>query len=381
MRNLVPVSNYVLHYDPQRAHHRAWLQATLERLAALEPEAFSRNGDLHSIWAASVPPKPAQPAALPLEPLLALIRSGEGNYHSVNRGRAGDTPGGWPGLTDMSIAQVMKAQAEKHVFAVGAYQFIPSTLAIAVDVAKIGTSVAFSPAVQDRLAEVLILGGKRPALRDYLIGASTDLQAAQLDLAREWAAIPGPDGRGVYDGDRGGNRAGLSVAATQAALAKARANVMAATAPLPAAPKPPSAPAITPASSFATRLTPNITLGEFALGQEARRFVTQHQVDTAILLARFLESARAHFGGRPVIITSGFRPTAINKAVGGAAQSEHLFSRPDEGAVDFYINSVDIAQVQKWCDQHWPYSVGLAAVRGFVHLGRRANGSRLRWPY
>jgi len=375
MSNFVPVRNYVAHLDLQRSHHIAWLQAVLERLAALDPSAFARDGELHAIWAASTPPKPAQPSARPLEPLLALIRSGEGSYESVNRGRAGDTPGGWKGLTAMTVAQVMQAQADGHVFAVGAYQFIPSTLKIAVDVAKIPGSAAFSPEVQDRLAEVLILGGKRPNLRDYLIGATGNLEAAQLDLAREWAAIPGPNGRGVYDGDRAGNRAGLSVGATQAALMAARANVLG-----PAAPSPPK-PTVTPRSPFSTKLTPHIALGEFALYKEDRRFTVQHQVDTAIELAKFMENVRAHFGGRPVIITSGHRPPAVNRAVGGAAQSEHLFSRAGEGAVDFYIDGVPVKQVQDWCDKHWPFSVGLGAAKGFVHLGRRADGQRRRWDY
>ena len=33
----VPTSNYVSHYDPTKNHHRAWLQAVLERLVQHEP--------------------------------------------------------------------------------------------------------------------------------------------------------------------------------------------------------------------------------------------------------------------------------------------------------------------------------------------------------
>jgi hypothetical protein len=379
MSSFVPVRNYVAHLDLQRSHHIAWLQAVLERLAALDPSAFARDGELHAIWAALTPPKPAQPSARPLEPLLALIRSGEGSYESVNRGRAGDTPGGWKGLTAMTVAQVMQAQADGHVFAVGAYQFIPSTLKIAVDVAKVAGNVAFSPEAQDRLAEVLILGGKRPALRDYLIGKANSIEAAQLDLAREWAAIPGPNGRGVYDGDRAGNRAGLSVGATQAALMAARANVLGAAAPAPA-PKP----TVTPKSPFSTKLTPHITLGEFALGQEARRFQHQYQVDTALRLAQFLEEVRIQFGGKPVYITSGYRPPEINRVQGGDPNSEHLYKMPEWGAVDFHIPGADMAAVQRWVLEKWPESVGKGwPKRGFIHLGigwRKARGFRV-WDY
>jgi hypothetical protein len=85
---------------------------------------------------------------------------------------------------------------------------------------------------------------------------------------------------------------------------------------------------LTPNSPFSARLTPHVTLGEFALGQEARRFDRQYQVDTAAELAAFLERARAAFGNKPVVITSGYRPPAVNRSVGGASGSEHLFNAP-----------------------------------------------------
>jgi len=140
-------------------------------------------------------------------------------------------------------------------------------------------------------------------------------------------------------------------------------------------------PRLTPQSPFSAKLTPNIRLGEFALDQAARRFQQQHQIETATTLANFMEKVRREFKGLPVIITSGYRPKAVNDAVGGAKNSEHLYSRANEGAVDFYIEGVPILQVQAYCDKHWPYSVGYGAPKGFVHLGRRADGQRRRWNY
>ena len=137
----------------------------------------------------------------------------------------------------------------------------------------------------------------------------------------------------------------------------------------------------TPESPFSHKLTPHITYGEFALGQEARRFDHQHQCDTAMRLAQFLERARAQFGGRPVVITSGYRPAAINRQVGGASGSEHLYDGPGVGAVDFYIAGAEINAVQAWCDKTWPYSLGYGAPKGFVHLGIRKGAPRVRWDY
>lgn len=135
-----------------------------------------------------------------------------------------------------------------------------------------------------------------------------------------------------------------------------------------------------PASPFTARITPHIRLGEFALDQEARRFTAQHQVDTAAELAAFLERVRVQFGGKPITITSGFRPSAINKSVGGASGSEHLYNAPGVGAVDFVIQGADMMAVQRWCDQNWPFSLGYAAPQ-FLHLGIRQGRPRVRWDY
>jgi len=136
-----------------------------------------------------------------------------------------------------------------------------------------------------------------------------------------------------------------------------------------------------PSDPFSTKLSPHFTLGEFALGQPARRFTAQHQVDTAAELAAFLERVRVAFGGKRITITSGYRPAAINRSVGGASGSEHLFDAPNVGAVDFYVDGADINAVQTWCDKNWPFSIGYGAPKGFVHCGIRQGRPRVRWPY
>jgi GH24 family phage-related lysozyme (muramidase) len=147
-------------------------------------------------------------------------------------------------------------------------------------------------------------------------------------------------------------------------------------------PPPPPRPAkAKPGDPFSTKLTPHFTLGEFALGDPARRFTAQHQVDTAIELAAFLEKVRVQFGGKRITITSGYRPAAINRAVGGASGSEHLYDAPGVGAVDFFVDGADINAVQAWCDKEWPFSIGYGAAKGFVHCGIRQGRPRVRWPY
>jgi GH24 family phage-related lysozyme (muramidase) len=137
----------------------------------------------------------------------------------------------------------------------------------------------------------------------------------------------------------------------------------------------------TPGAPFTFKITPHVTYGELALNQEARRFTAQHQCDTALELCQFIEKARAAFGGKPAIITSAYRPPAVNAAVGGASQSEHLYDAPGVGAVDFYLEGVPAKELQDWADRAWPYSLGYGARKGFIHIGKRKGSPRVRWDY
>jgi hypothetical protein len=142
----------------------------------------------------------------------------------------------------------------------------------------------------------------------------------------------------------------------------------------------PALPKFTPASPFSHKITPNVTYGELALQSESRRFHHQHQCDTAAVLAQFVQRARDHYG-RPAIITSGYRPPKINAQVGGASRSEHLYDKPDTGAIDFYIDGIPVIQLQNWADKEWPHSLGYGASKGFIHLGLRPGRYRVRWNY
>jgi hypothetical protein len=147
-----------------------------------------------------------------------------------------------------------------------------------------------------------------------------------------------------------------------------------------AGPVPKPQPRFMPRSSFSFKITPNVTYGELTLQSEARRFQHQHQCDTAVLLAQFVQRAR-DFYNRPAIITSGYRPPKINAQVGGASRSEHLYDKPDTGAIDFYLDGIPVIQLQRWADKEWPYSLGYGAPRGFIHLGVRPGRPRVRWDY
>ena len=144
-------------------------------------------------------------------------------------------------------------------------------------------------------------------------------------------------------------------------------------------PEDPGIPVLTPEAPYSQLVTPHFTYGELTLNEPARRFTNIGQCEIATEICEFLERGRTQFG--PLSITSGHRPPAINAAVGGATNSEHLYNA-GEGAVDVYpINGSGMA-FEEWCDQNWPYSIGYGmAYRGFVHVGIRAGRPRVRWNY
>ena len=153
-----------------------------------------------------------KPAHTRLKPLADLLAKGEGNYNSVNRGYAGDTPGGIDGLTgktfdQFTVQQVIEMQ-RTWLYAVGRYQFIPVTLRFAVAMSDVGMKDKFTNEVQDKLMAALILY-KRPAIGAYLQGHHNYIGWALDELAREWASVEYRQGRGFYD-HIGGNRAHIS---------------------------------------------------------------------------------------------------------------------------------------------------------------------------
>ena len=165
--------------------------------------------------------------------LAALISSGEGGFNSVNRGRAGDTPGGMK-LTSMRIGDVQKLQAKfnatngrEGVYAVGFAQWVSDgQLDMAVKAAGLGPNDLMTPENQLKMFWSYVLNtNKRPALRDYLLGKNNDLLKAHQEFSSEWAAVAGPSGQGAYDGDSAGNMASIKAKRVQQALREARKQI------------------------------------------------------------------------------------------------------------------------------------------------------------
>lgn len=181
-------------------------------------------------------PALADREAAALRPLLRAIarhEAGPGGLDGVNRGTAGDTLQGVPGLkvSALTVGEVIRLQARGAVFAVGAFQFIPSTLSEAVQAAGVPLSRRFDAATQEALA-LHLLRVKRPEVSAYVRGVG-GLEPAALALAKEWASIgtPTPAGDAVRRGESfygsvGGNLATMPPDEAEALLMSARAGTL-----------------------------------------------------------------------------------------------------------------------------------------------------------
>ena len=83
-------------------------------------------------------------------------------------------------------------------------------------------------------------------------------------------------------------------------------------------------------------LSPNFYTEEFLLSQTAARRRIDNTPDASAVanlkrLAQTLEIVRSSLGNVPILVSSGYRSRELNKAVGGAKNSAHLFGC----AVDF----------------------------------------------
>lgn len=91
-------------------------------------------------------------------------------------------------------------------------------------------------------------------------------------------------------------------------------------------------------------------------------------------LAAELDKLRRQFG--PISVTSWYRPPAINAAVGGVSNSQHLQGH----AADIYVTTTSGQQFEDWLVNNWQGGVGrgIASGRGFTHVDL---GPRRIWNY
>ncbi|MDJ0658194.1 MAG: D-Ala-D-Ala carboxypeptidase family metallohydrolase [Crocosphaera sp.] len=129
-------------------------------------------------------------------------------------------------------------------------------------------------------------------------------------------------------------------------------------------------------NDFQAKVSKYFSVGEVA-HQDRRRIPTDNTIKQNVFtLAQELDKVREAWGS-PIIVTSWYRPPAINRAVGGASNSQHLYGK----AADIRPVQGDVYQFQDWLDKTaWQNkALGYGAKKGFVHLDLRPG--HIRWIY
>ena len=122
-----------------------------------------------------------------------------------------------------------------------------------------------------------------------------------------------------------------------------------------------------------------ITRDEILMGREKQSPLNKDQEDNLSKLLIAVNIFRKAYG-KPMIVTSGYRPSAINAAIGGAKKSSHMSCQ----AVDFKDTDGKLA---KWCLENIKvledarlYMEDPESTKGWVHLQIRPTRNRVFKP-
>lgn len=139
-------------------------------------------------------------------------------------------------------------------------------------------------------------------------------------------------------------------------------------------------------SDFSAFITANLTVGEVLQFDARRRPSAQSAVVPRILeTAREFQAIRQAWG-RPLAVTSFYRPEPINQQVGGVRNSFHVSGL----AVDLYPIGLPLQTLYDYLIGRWTGGFGDGRSRGFIHLDRRGGGRFVPgggvqpaaiWPY
>lgn len=123
-------------------------------------------------------------------------------------------------------------------------------------------------------------------------------------------------------------------------------------------------------SNFDQKITKNFTVGEVLQWDHRRRPAAGSAAPGRILQAAGqLQRIRDHWG-KPIGVTSWYRPEPINQEVGGVRGSQHTLGT----AFDIYSWNGDMDAFYKWLIVRWSGGFGDGRHKGFIHLDLRGNG-------
>lgn len=124
----------------------------------------------------------------------------------------------------------------------------------------------------------------------------------------------------------------------------------------------------------------DVTINDLMQSETARRLGIDNSLpagreakcmESLGLVVRVLNDVQRRFS-RPVVVTSGYRCEALNKAVGGVPNSQHMLGE----AVDFYVHGVPLLKVFCYLVNEVEFvdQAILYRAKGIIHLSARPSG-------
>src|SRR5260370_378354 len=120
-------------------------------------------------------------------------------------------------------------------------------------------------------------------------------------------------------------------------------------------------------------LSPHFTLEEFTLSTTASQRGINNKPGPEIVaeltrLAQTMEEVRLALGAKPIVITSGYRCPALNAAVGGVADSAHLYGRACDFIVPGFGSPLLVCQALDLVIEELELDQLIHEYRDWVHL-------------
>lgn len=124
------------------------------------------------------------------------------------------------------------------------------------------------------------------------------------------------------------------------------------------------------------KISKNFSLEEFTKSETADRLKVDNApgseqiINLCALVHHVLQPLRDHYG-QPVKISSGYRCQALNKAVGGVSNSQHMRGQ----AADIKIPGVAPDNIADYIANHLPYDQ-VILYPSFVHVSYSIQSNR-----
>jgi len=130
-------------------------------------------------------------------------------------------------------------------------------------------------------------------------------------------------------------------------------------------------------------LTTHFTLDEFLISQTAAREGINNIPDNKSLqnlqkLAELLEKVRTALGNNALVISSGYRSPELNKRIGGAADSAHMYGLAADFTAPHYGSPFNVALAISQLKDTLDYDQLIYEYGSWVHIGLPRSGGLAR---